>query len=72
MNKKILNRIFIALIIIAIIALTIVASYFGSLLFTSNEFKIGYLLPFIGSVALVLFLLGLSVSLVIKIIGGKD
>lgn len=71
MKKKALNYLLIALIIIGIIFVTILASYYGSLLFTAQDLKLNYLLPFIGFVAIDVFLVGLSFKLAIKIIGGK-
>lgn len=71
MKNKALNYLFIALIIIGIIAVTIVASYYGSLLFTSERFNVGYFLPFVGFVAVDVVLVGLSFKFMINIIGGK-
>ena len=71
MKNKALNYLFIALIIIGIIGVTIVASYYGSLLFTSETFNLGYLLPFVGFVALDIVLVGFSFKFMINIIGGK-
>ena len=71
MKNKALNYVIIGLIIVGIIFATILASYYGSLLFTSVELKLNYLLPFIGFVALDVVLVGVSFKLAIKIIGGK-
>ena len=70
MKKNTFKKILIGIIIIAIIAVTIITSYYGSLLFTSVDFKIGYLLPFIGFLVIDLFLVGLSFKLAMDVIGG--
>lgn len=71
MKNKAFNYVITAILIVAIIAVTIVGSYYGSLLFTSVDFKVGYLLPFIGCIAVDILLVGISFKFVIKIIGGK-
>ncbi|MBP5342790.1 hypothetical protein J6Y73_02560 [bacterium] len=72
MNKNLVRKILIGVILIGIMFSTILAVYTGQNFFTAIEFDTMLLLEFIGSVALVLILFIVSFYLMIKILGGKS